>query len=155
MKKLILSFVLITLALAGLAQSLSLSNIHGPITANSTIIQAGTPDSVELITYLNVTNNSSSAKDILCKKTEINLLNNIEVTMCWAGGCYSASTYISPNAQAIDPGATNTEFSGHYTNANFNPIGSGESMIRWTFFDRTNPNDSVSVTVKYTTFPVG
>ncbi len=155
MKKLILPFVLLLATAAGFAQSLSLSNIHGPITANSIMIQPGTPDSVELITYLYVTNNSSASKDILCKKTELSLLGNVEVTMCWAGGCYSSTTFVSPNAQAIAPGETDLEFSGHYTQINFQPIGTGESVIRWTFFDRVDPNDSVSVTVKYTTFPVG
>ena len=58
MKKFFLFLLIFTAAvLYGYSQSLSLSNASGAITANSTIVQAGSPDSVELITYLNVTNN--------------------------------------------------------------------------------------------------
>ena len=75
--------------------------------------------------------------------------------MCWAGGCYGSGTFISPNDQPIAPGQTITEFSGHYTQVAFNHFKSGESVIRWVFFDRANENDSASITVKYTTYPLG
>ena len=156
MRKLILSVYLLSLvALYGYSQSLSLSNIHGTIAPNSTIVQAGTPDSVELITYLNVKNISNNPVSVLCKKTELTMLDSTEITMCWAGGCYGSSTYISPNAKDIAAGQTITEFSGHYTQIAFGHFTSGLSVVRWVFYDETNANDSVSVTVRYTTFPTG
>ena len=93
-------------ALYGYSQSLSLSNSLGVIEPNSTIIQAGTPDSVELITYLNVKNVSSNSVSVLCKKVQLKMLDSTEITMCWAGGCYSASTFISPNSQMMAAGQT-------------------------------------------------
>jgi hypothetical protein len=75
--------------------------------------------------------------------------------MCWAGGCYGSGTMVSPNDQPIPAGQINTEFSGHYTQVAFSHFKPGESVIRWTFYDKGNVNDSTSVTVKYTTYPLG
>jgi Secretion system C-terminal sorting domain len=156
MKRLILSaFLLSMVAFYGYSQSLTLSNSQGTIEPNAIIIQAGTPDSVELITYLNVKNVSNNSLSVLCKKTQLKVLDSTEITMCWAGGCYSASTFISPNAQQMAAGQINTEFVGHYTQTAFHPFTSGESVVRWVFFDRANVNDSASVTIKYTSFPLG
>ncbi len=156
MKKLLSAVFLLTMiTFYGYSQSLSLSNRQGPVENNSILIQAGTPDSVELITYLNVKNISSSSLSVLCKKTELTLLDSTEVTMCWAGGCYSSGTFISPNDQPIAVGETNTEFIGHYGQTAFHPLTSGESVVRWVFFSRSNANDSVSVTIKYTSYPLG
>ncbi|MFZ4521917.1 MAG: T9SS type A sorting domain-containing protein [Bacteroidales bacterium] len=156
MKRLILSACLLSIvAIYGYSQSLSLSNIGGTIAPNATILQVGTPDSAELITYFNVKNVSSNPVSVLCKKVELTMLDSTEITMCWAGGCYPATTNISPNSQAIPAGETNTEFVGHYTQIAFNHFKVGESVVRWVFYDRANVNDSVSVTVKYTSFPLG
>jgi hypothetical protein len=156
MKKLFLSVYFLSIVVFyGYSQSLTLSNHNGPITPNSTIVQAGTPDSVELVTYFNVKNVGANTIRVLCKKVQISLLDSTEVTMCWAGGCYGSGTNVSPNDQPIAPGETITEFSGHYAQVAFSHFKSGESIVRWVFFDRANVNDSVSVTVKYTTYPLG
>jgi hypothetical protein len=155
MKKSLLSLLLLSVTgLFGYSQSLSLSNSSGPIEPNSTIIQAGTPDSVELVTYLHVKNTGAAAIEVLCKKLELSMLDSTEVTICWAGGCYPPGTFVSPNFQPMAPGETNTEFVGHYTQIAFKPLKPGESVVRWVFYDRNNTNDSVSVTVKYTSFPM-
>lgn len=146
MKKLLLSVYFLSLvAFYGYSQSLTLSNLNGPVTPNSIIVQAGTPDSVELVSYFNVKNVGDNTIRVLCKKVQIAMLDSTEVTMCWAGGCYSSGTMISPNDQPITPGETITEFSGHYSQVAFNHFKSGESIVRWVFFDRANVNDSVSV----------
>ncbi|MCX6304944.1 MAG: T9SS type A sorting domain-containing protein [Bacteroidetes bacterium] len=156
MKRLLLSFCLFSIVLVyGYSQSLSISNIHGTIAPNAIMIQEGSPDSAELITYFNVTNTSGSSVDVLCKKVELTMLDSTEITMCWAGGCYPASTNISPYSQAIGAGLTNNEFVGHYTQIAFHHFKPGESVVRWVFYDRSNVNDSASVTVKYTSYPLG
>lgn len=156
MKKFFLSACFLScVAFYGYSQSLTLSNRNGAIAPNSTITQAGTPDSVELVTYLNVKNTSANSLKVLVKKVQISMLDSTEVTMCWAGGCYGSGTFVSPNDQAMAPGETITEFSGHYTQVAFSHFKSGESVVRWVFYDRANVNDSVSVTVKYTTYPLG
>jgi len=137
------------------AQSLELSNNQGVIPANAIIVQEGSPDSVELITYLLVKNIGSKTIDVLCKKSQLSMLDSTEITMCWAGSCYSPLTHISPNAQTITVGQTITDFVGHYTQSAFQHFKPGESVVRWVFYDQSNVNDSMSVTVKYTTYPLG
>jgi len=156
MKKSILFFYLFSfLAFFGYSQSLSLSNASGPIEPNSTIVQAGTPDSTELVTYLNVINSGDRAVRIVCKKTELSLMEDTEVTFCFGGICYFYTTYVSDPSDPIEPGGSITDFSGHYNRSDWEPIPSGETVVRWTFFVNGDENDSVSVTVKYTTYPLG
>jgi hypothetical protein len=151
MKKLLFSVYLLTITFSyGYSQSLSLSDSHGPLAPNTTIVQYGSTDSIELVTYLNVKNISNNLLRVLCKKTEIKLCDSTETNMCWAGGCYPGSTYVSPKSQPIDAGVTNREFSGHYLQIASHPFIPGESIVRWTFYDMSDSNDSVSVTIKYT-----
>ena len=120
MKKIVIFFALIAgIAAVGFAQSLQLSNGKGILPSNGEIIQAGTPDSSELVTYIYVKNTGTTDKNVVCKKTQMMALDSTEVTMCWAGGCYPSTTNISPNAQLITPGQTNYEFLGHYTQINW------------------------------------
>jgi hypothetical protein len=156
MKKVLLSVYLFSVvAFYGYSQSLTLSNQHGAIQPNAIIVQAGTPDSVELITYLNVKNISNATIKVFCKKVQLTMLDSTEMTMCWAGNCYPAPVNVSPFSQSINAGQTNTEFIGHYTQTAFSHFKSGESVIRWVFYNQANVNDSASVTVKYTTYPLG
>ncbi len=154
---LLLAYLLPVVAFYAHSQSLSLSNNQGPVADNSTIIQAGTPDSAKLITYLYVKNVGTHAINVYSKKAEISVIDSIETTMCWAGACYGPTTNISPNYQPIDVGQTITDFVGDYTWAGLSQPGfkSGESTVRWVFFNDADHNDSVSVTVKYTTYPLG
>jgi hypothetical protein len=156
MKRLLLSvFLLSMVAFYGFSQRLTLSNIHGTLAPNASITQAGTPDSVELITYLNVKNTSDASADVYCKKVELTLVDSNEVSMCWAGGCTGSDIFVSPNSQPIHPGETNTEFSGHYTQVDFNHLKTGESIVRWVFYDRAYPDDSACVTVTYAVHALG
>jgi hypothetical protein len=156
MKKLLLPLLLFAaIALLGHSQSLQLSNIHGVIPANSIMVQEGSPDSSELITYMNVKNVGTKTVNIFCKKSQLSMLDSTELTMCWAGNCYPANVNVSPYSQPITAGQTITEFVGHYTQIAFQHFKKGESVVRWVFFDRDNANDSMSVTIKYTSYPLG
>lgn len=83
------------------------------------------------------------------------MLDSTELTMCWAGNCYPSNVNISPYSQPITAGQTITEFVGHYSQIAFHHFKKGESVVRWVFFDRDNANDSMSVTIKYTSYPLG
>jgi hypothetical protein len=156
MKKLfyILSIFLVS-GYCGFSQSLSLSNTSGPIVPNSTIIQSGTPDSNTLLTYLDVKNTSGNPINVLCKKAELSLLDSTQTYMCWANFCYAPHVLISPNAVPIGAGETYSGFKAIYAQLAYNNFFVGESVVRWVFFDQDNADDSVSVTVRYQTYPVG
>jgi hypothetical protein len=159
MKRRLLSlFFLSAVALSGFTQNIELSDLQGNvIPANSSTIQYVDPNAGFIYnTFLNVKNVGSATISVLCKKVQILMLDSTAVAMCWAGSCYSSETFVSPNAQPLDPGQTNSEFSGDYmsTKMSFN-FNVGESVVRWVFFNQDNVNDSVSVTIKYSTFGVG
>ena len=155
MKRLIFVLLLAAAACSGHAQSLQLSNIHGVIAPNAIIIQAGTPDSLEMITYLNVKNIGTGTMSVYCKKSELSMLDSTQMTMCWADGCYPPDVNVSPSAKTIQAGETITDFVGHYSQIAYLPFMKGESVIRWVFYDAEDDNDSMSVTIKYTSYPVG
>ncbi len=152
--RLLTLFLLSTITFSCFAQSLELSDIHGIILPNSVIVQEGTPDSVKLITYLNVKNIGVKTINVICKKYQLTMLDSTEITMCWAGSCYSPEINVSPNAQPIEAGQTITDFIGHYNQQEFRPLAPGESVVSWVFFDSANVKDSISVTIKYTSYPL-
>lgn len=153
-----ISFLIWIISLAGLngfAQSLSLSDSAGFIAPNSVIFQSGDPGHGAFNTYVWVTNASGSTIEVKCKKTEISMLDSTLVFICWAGICYSPNIYVSTHTQLIGPGQVYNGFKGTYYQANHSLYPAGESKIRWTWFSADEPDDSVSVTVIYSTLPVG
>lgn len=155
MKKLLLfTYLLSVVAFYGYSQSLTLSNLVGPIAPNATIIQPGTPDSVYMTTYIYVKNISTRAINILCKKSELSLMDSTQVFFCFGDGCYPPDRSIS-NVWPIEPGQYDSTFSGHYSRTDGLNLKSGETVVRWVFFAENDLNDSASVTIKYTSFPLG
>ena len=156
MKKLLLMVCLLSVAaFYGYSQSLSLTTPQGTNISNSSITQTGTKDSLELITYIYVKNTGTHAINVYCKKIEVNMMDSVESYLCWAGGCYTSGTFVSPNSAPMAAGQTLTDFVGHYGTVTNKGFKSGESIIRWVFFNDADHNDSVYLTVKYTTYPLG
>jgi hypothetical protein len=131
------------------AQNIQLSNNEGIIQNNSEIIQAGSPNIAELVTYMNVKNTTSASMKILCRKTEMILLDSTEVTMCWGGACWPSKIHLSPEPTIIAAGATSNEFVGHYSQVLFQHFKPGESV-----FDMDKPSDSTTVVIKYLSWPL-
>ena len=116
MKRLILFvFVLSFLAFYGFAQSIVISNLSGVLPTNASCTQMGTHDCVELLTFFNVKTATSHTLNVFCKKVHLSMMDSTETTMCWAGGCYPSWVNVSPTSQAIEAGATQTDFVGHYS----------------------------------------
>lgn len=153
MKKiLLLSTLLSFVAAVVFAQSLSLSHEGTVLEPNEELTVHGPANDTEMIIELDVTNNGGAALDVLLKKVENYVVSGSENTFCWAGLCYAPFVYISPNSVNIGAGVTHTDdFSGHY-NPWSNP---GESSISYVFYDANNVNDSIMVTVIFTTATIG
>lgn len=146
MKLVFLLLAIMSLTTTSMAQNLSLSNDGGPLTPDQTIHIWGDSGQFNTIyCYLHVTNNSASDMEVLMKKIEVNVLAGTENSFCW-GGCYGPSVFVSPTSVAIGAAQTDlSSFSGDYW-----PKGQlGQSTIRYTFFDKNNVNDSVSIIVVY------
>lgn len=133
-----------------IAQNLSLSDHSGPLTANQTINIYGDSGYYNaMVSHFTIHNNGSTAVDIMAKKTELSVVAGSTNTFCW-GICYPAATYVSSEWVNIAAGgADSLNFSGDY----FNYGNLGSTIIRYTFFNRSNANDSVSVIVNYTATP--
>jgi hypothetical protein len=131
------------------SQSFSLSCDNGPLVNGTQMVQSGPSDTLQLITSLNITNMSGSAVDVMMKKEEISMCPGASSSICWAGYCYGPGMMVSTFPLSMLPGETVSGCFGH-----FGPYGCrGVSVIRWTFFNRAVPTDSMSVTVQYSTFP--
>jgi len=135
----------------GISQSLTLADSTGPLANMATVVRHGHPLDDEIVSYIFCHNTTSSPIDVLVKKVEISLIPGTMNTFCW-GLCFPPSIYISPDPKTINGNATDSiNFSGHY-----NPTGfTGGSTIRYVFFNRANPLDSVCVNVTYEAWEVG
>jgi hypothetical protein len=152
MKNLVLSFFLLILCIIqGYSQSLKLADDFGPLTNGADVVQSGPSDTLQLITWLNLTNNTASTMRVMMKKQEISMLPETSSSICWAGYCYGPEMMVCIEPLIMQPGELVSGCFGH-----FGPHGSrGVSIIRWTFYNQANPSDSLSVTVRYSTYPTG
>ena len=138
MKNLLLSAILVCFTMFAFSQSLEIWHDGELVPNGSILIVEGDPSVTEIVIEASVKNVSSSALDVLAKKSEVEVIVGTVNTFCW-GLCFPPNIFESPNPLNIAAGATNDEFSGHY-NPNLN---AGITIMRYTFFDMNNPNDSV------------
>lgn len=151
-KKILIITSFVIAALFTNAQSLSLIHEGETLEPFAEVTLHGEANNTEMVIELDVKNNSGSTLTVLVKKVENYIIEGSDNTFCWAGLCYAPFVYVSPNSVDIAGGATHVDdFSGHY-NPWSNP---GEASIDYVFYDANNINDSVSVTVIYTTLETG
>jgi len=144
---LIAAFLNLTIASAVQGQSLTLSDSLGPITNNSTKVIIGEPGDEYLKTYAFITNNSNLTLDVKVKKVELVMVPGTMSTFCW-GNCYPPNIFISFDSIPIGPGQTNYfDFTGEY----YPSMTTGSSLIRYVFFDKDNPADTVCFNTKFCT----
>ena len=127
---------------SGISQELTVK--HGEqIVNNDTIYLTGTLSTELIEVGLSVTNNRNVAVSLKIRKTEVFIVDGTEASFCW-GECYTPAVMVSPMAIAIQPGATDTKsFLGDYR-----PFGiGGTSIVRFSFFDASDPSRETSVTV--------
>lgn len=145
MKKLLLvGFLMVTGLCFGYAQNISLTSKGVAVANGSTIDYSGHVDSM-IVAYIDVTNVGSAPIEIKVAKYDVFLLPGSMDTYCFAGSCYGGSTPVSTQSVVLNPAATDNSFSGDYY-----PLGNvGVSSIRYVFFNVADPNDTVSVTIRY------
>ena len=142
-------FLMVFLGFTCFAQSFTLAGDTGPLANGTAVVQSGPSDTLQLITSLQLTNISGNTLRVFMKKEEIVMLPETSSSICWAGYCYGPAMMVSTEAVVMLPGETTSGCFGH-----FGPHGSrGVSVIRWTFFNESDPADSISMTAHYSTFP--
>lgn len=142
-------FLLIITGTPVFSQSFSLSNDEGTLVNGADVFQSGPSDTLQLITWLHLTNTSGNALRVMMKKQEISMLSGGSSSICWAGYCFGPEMMVSSFSLEMAAGETVSGCFGH-----FGPNGCrGVSVVRWAFFNESNPSDSVSITVHYSTYP--
>ena len=142
MKKLIPTFLaVVTLFSMATAQNLQVVEYDEVTEVNSTAIN-------DYSAHVKIKNIGTSPITVNCKRIEFgnNWCAFDSNYFCW-DLCYGNATSNSLGGWTVQPGATDNNFSGHVYSAN-----SGSTCIdsvRYTFFNAANPNDSVSVVLKF------
>jgi hypothetical protein len=151
MKKVLLFvFFAITGFHSGFSQTLTLSDSTGPLANNSNISRNGHVNDDEIVCHVFVTNTTPDPIDVIVKKVEINVVSGSVNTFCW-GLCFPPNIYQSPPFAVNGNRTDSVNFSGHY-----NPTGFvGTTLIRYVFFEQSDPSDSVCVNVTYNALEVG
>ncbi|HNX07621.1 MAG TPA: T9SS type A sorting domain-containing protein [Bacteroidales bacterium] len=143
-KTLLFTFGLFLIFLSGSAQNLVIST-SGHNLANGDTVTVSGPSTNTLHAMADVTNNGATALSVVCRRKVIQTLPGSTNSICWGGQCWPPDTVQTPDFTVIDPGATTTEFMG-----DFSPAGAeGTAIIRYTFFDIANTNDSVCFMAKF------
>lgn len=132
------------------SSSLTLSDSIGAIPDKGIYYKSGVPTN-DVVAYIFVTNISENPLWVRVKKVELDILPGTLNTFCW-GLCYAPVVFLSPDSINILPGHTDSiDFSGHYTPNSLK----GVSSLRYVFFNCADHNDSVSLTIKFSAFPLG
>lgn len=109
---------------------------------------------VELRFY--VVNTTSNAVDVYVKKVYLNVPSETLNQFCWASGCWTPNTFVSPGSHQI--AAYDTTETAESLKPQFfsrastsSPAFSGTCSIRYVAYLASNPNDSVYIDVNFTT----
>lgn len=151
MKQWVCLLLLLGLGMVGRTQSLLLEYNQQPLNNQSVIVRSGTPDSLDMTTWLTITNRSSDTVMVMAKKEMILQVPGASGSICWGGYCYPPEINVSLYPLKLNPGECVTGCFAH-----FSQQGSmGTSTLRWTYFPRDAPEDSVCVTIHYLLWPAG
>ena len=127
------------------AQSINLQDLDNNDVNDGTIRVQGSIDDNLLELGLKVTNTSANDISIKVKKEEVSVIEGSENYFCWKE-CYAPDVFVSPDFLLVEAGVTkDRSFKGDYKpNQN-----SGETKIRYTFFDMNNETDKATVLVVF------
>src|SRR5512138_721595 len=136
---------------AGIAQSFTLYYRDIPRAEDMILVRTGTSDTMELTTFLTIRNGATTEKQIQAKKTEMSMFPGTACSLCWAGHCYPSEVSMTEYPLVLAADSTETSCFAHFITGGT----VGTSIVRWTYFDKDNPADSVSVVIQYITYPTG
>lgn len=151
MKKIILSLlssvVIFTMAFS---QSFELYHDNQVFPSGGSFTVADVPSASLMLGHMSIKNVSSTAKLVMAKKEEIQVVPGSMNTFCWVV-CWANTIFVSPMGITLEPGVTNNEFSGDYMPLN----NAGVTIMRYTFFDDANPSDSAHFYIHFNAGTVG
>ncbi|MFK5857414.1 MAG: T9SS type A sorting domain-containing protein [Bacteroidota bacterium] len=152
MKKLILSMAVILLTVFSVnAQSFSLE-WDGEAIGDTITVNADSATATEVVFEAIFKNNSENGANVKVIRNEISMVENSGSYFCWVA-CYPPNVDTSGVSKFIAAGSETIEgdFSAHYTPNNT----IGVSLIEYVFYNEDNPEENVTVVVKFDTSPSG
>ncbi|MCX7744323.1 MAG: T9SS type A sorting domain-containing protein [Flavobacteriales bacterium] len=103
-----------------------------------------------------VVNTTGNPVDVYVKKVYLNVPSETLNQFCWASGCWTPNTFVSPGSQQI--AANDTTGNSEALKPQFfsrasgsSPAFSGTCSIRYVAYLANNPNDSAYIDVNFTT----
>ncbi|HXB13540.1 MAG TPA: T9SS type A sorting domain-containing protein [Bacteroidia bacterium] len=154
MKHIILFAAGVFLTCTTFAQNIAIQRLGSNHMVNDSVIviNASLPTQLNFL-GLEVINKGIASISIKVKRIDSALVPNTANYLCW-GLCYqdtSTPVFTYPATQVIAAGDTNKTFTG-----DFNDSGHvGTEIIRYVFFNASNPNDSAWVIFKFIVAPLG
>jgi len=108
---------------------------------------------------IDITNTGTVTTTYKAKRYDIILNNGADASFCFAGNCFPSSTDVSPGGTTLSGGQSASQSSSDYQMLTADLLEGtvmGVSYIKYTFFNASNPNDSVQISIKYNVAaPVG
>lgn len=146
MKKLLLLTTIILLSLSALfAQNLELMKADGSSIVNDSITITTTDNSSTINVPVYVKNNDNKSMDVLVKVYTKEMVSGSSASYCWGSSCFDIATNQPDAFTTIAVSDTSKEFHSDYEpNEN-----TGLSEIMYTFYNKYNSDDSISVTIYY------
>lgn len=138
MKNLLISAILVCFTIFAFSQSLEIYHDGVLVPGESAITVLGDPSDPLIEIEVDVKNISTDTINVIAKKFEISVIPGSTNMFCWLQ-CFPPFVFEAPNPDTLYPGEVSSEFNGEYA-----PAGNaGITIMRYTFFDQNNPNDSV------------
>lgn len=146
MKKTLLFIFFGLLNISGLfAQSFELMKKDGSSIVNDSISILTTDNTSVIEVPMYVKNISNKSKDVLIKVYTKEMVSGSSASFCWGASCFDIATNEPDAFTSIAASDTAKEFHSDYTpNQN-----DGITEIMFTFYNKNNSDDSVSVTIHY------
>src|SRR5688500_19415218 len=128
MKKTLLAIIAGFAFSSAIAQTTTLQVQNAPAT-----VYGGYSQNIPLAATFPVVNTGTQPIDIKVSRKIISEVMGSENNFCWGVNCYPPFVSVSPDAETINAGASNTSFIGDYI-----PNGmAGITTIRYSFFRAT------------------
>jgi hypothetical protein len=143
-----LLFVLAIASSSLLAQSLQLQTHAGLIIPNGGTVgvfwHIAADTTTDVFTEIDMKNISSSSQSYKVLRTVKILADSQKSYFCFAGGCFSETTDLSPTTLDLAPNTLDNNFSAH-----INPhLSKGSALVYYKFYNVNNANDTVGVYVQ-------
>ncbi|MCX6281900.1 MAG: T9SS type A sorting domain-containing protein [Bacteroidetes bacterium] len=149
MKKIYTFLLILTIVGTSLfAQTLQLQTLSGTVIPNGGTVGLKWPmagdTTTDVFLELKQKNISTGTQNYKVMKVVKSLADSQKAYFCFAGGCFSDTTIISPTTLMLTAGQEDNNFSGHITPNKHR----GSSVVYYKFYNTRDANDTVGIYIQ-------